>query len=334
MLKGLKESLGVDLKGDRLKKRLFFSLIFTFILFIVMYFILSYNYFISNQFLLLKEFMEKGMLVFMIIFIIFIFNISIKKFFISKIKDSTFRFYSLKLSNFFTWIIGFAICVSLFLSNWTAVLTSLGVMSIVLGIALQSPVSNFFAWIVLLISPIYKVGDRIKIGEATGDVIDIGYFYTTLWEFGGDYVSADLPSGRIIVLPNSEVFSQEVYNYSWTLFPYIWSEIFFYIAYDSDFDFVEKNIKEIAVGIIGEKMKENVAQYRKVLASTPVDDLEVQDEPRVSFIADSTTWIKVTVRFIVEPKSISQVKKELFLQIMSELSKFPQRVRFPNGDAR
>jgi small-conductance mechanosensitive channel len=27
------------------------------------------------------------------------------------------------------------------------------------------------------------VGDRIQIGDATGDVIDVGYLDTTLWEF-------------------------------------------------------------------------------------------------------------------------------------------------------
>ena len=35
---------------------------------------------------------------------------------------------------------------------------------------------------------------RIRIGDATGDVIDVGYLDTTLWEFGGDveFILADL----------------------------------------------------------------------------------------------------------------------------------------------
>ena len=35
----------------------------------------------------------------------------------------------------------------------------------------------------------FRVGDRIQIAEATGDVIDVGYLDTTLWEFGGKYLS-------------------------------------------------------------------------------------------------------------------------------------------------
>ncbi|HET9913733.1 MAG TPA: hypothetical protein VFQ13_17705, partial [Anaerolineales bacterium] len=45
---------------------------------------------------------------------------------------------------------------------------------------------------------------------------------TTLWEFGGPYLSTQHPSGRIIKFPNSLVLNETVYNYSWPLFPYIW----------------------------------------------------------------------------------------------------------------
>ena len=36
---------------------------------------------------------------------------------------------------------------------------------------------------------------------ATGDIIDISYFDTTLWEFGGQHLSTDHPSGRVIKSP-------------------------------------------------------------------------------------------------------------------------------------
>ena len=31
----------------------------------------------------------------------------------------------------------------------------------------------------------------MKLGEASGDVIDVSYLDTTLWEFGGQYLSTD-----------------------------------------------------------------------------------------------------------------------------------------------
>ena len=322
-------------KDDIAKKRTSLFVIFIFFLsLMVSYFLLSTDLISIDYLIVHKLLFEKGLIVIAIILTILFLTISISIFYISKIEDPTPRFYANKILHFFSWITILLFLVSSFFSNWTTLFTSLGLISVVFGIALQAPVSNFFAWIILIVSPMYRVGDRVKIGDATGDVIDIGYLYTTLWEFGGDYVSSDLPSGRIITLPNSQIFNVGVYNYSWPLFPYIWSEISFYIAYDADFDFVEKISIDAAFGLIGEKMKENIKIYRKVLASTPVDDLEVKDEPRVFFTADSTTWIKTTVRFLAEPKKLSKVKKHLLLEIIGSLSKFPEKVRFPKGDSR
>src|SRR4030095_7047902 len=91
---------------------------------------------------------------------------------------------------------------------------------------------------VSLIRRPYRVGDRIQIGEARGDVIDVSYLDTTLWEIGGRHVSTDHPAGRLIKFPNTNVFSTPVFNYSWRLFPYVWNEIKVSIAYESDLEFV------------------------------------------------------------------------------------------------
>jgi small-conductance mechanosensitive channel len=51
---------------------------------------------------------------------------------------------------------------------------------LILGLALQSPLKSFFAWLYILIRHPYKIGDRIKIGDSTGDVIEVGYLDTRL----------------------------------------------------------------------------------------------------------------------------------------------------------
>jgi small-conductance mechanosensitive channel len=71
-------------------------------------------------------------------------------------------------------------------------------------LAVQTPRTSFLGWIYILIRRPYQVGDRIQIEDATGDVIDVSYLDTTLWEFGGKYLSTDHPSGRIIKFPNSK----------------------------------------------------------------------------------------------------------------------------------
>ncbi|WP_394363700.1 mechanosensitive ion channel domain-containing protein [Cnuella takakiae] len=59
----------------------------------------------------------------------------------------------------------------------------------------------------------FSVGDRIRIGDVKGDVIELGYLDTTLWEFGAEYLSGDHPSGRIVRFSNSKVFNEYIHNY-------------------------------------------------------------------------------------------------------------------------
>src|SRR6266550_1482473 len=187
----------------------------------------------------------------------------------------------------------FLVFAVIFLQNWYTTVVSIGVLSLILGLAVQTPVTSFLGWIYILVRAPYRVGDRIKINDATGDVIDVGYLDTTLWEFGGgDILSTDHPTGRIIKFPNSKVLSNAVYNYSWPVFPYIWNEIKFNVAYESDLDFISQTMKEIAKEEIGEAMLERVRTFRSLLSETPVDQLEVREYPVVVFRVSNNTWLE------------------------------------------
>jgi len=226
------------------------------------------------------------------------------------------------------------IAAIIFLQNWYTTLISIGVLSLILGLAVQTPVTSFLGWIYLLVRTPYRVGDRIKIGDATGDVIDVSYLDTTLWEFGGDYLSTDHPSGRIIKFPNSKVLNSTVYNYTWPLFPYVWNEIKFSVAYNSDLEFIAETMQRVAEAEVGESMMKQIRVYRELLAQTPVDQLEVRERPAVLFRVNANTWLDAIVRYLVHPKEAGRVKTRLIRKLLAELNKAPDRVMFPKGDAR
>lgn len=227
-----------------------------------------------------------------------------------------------------------AIVVSVLFANWYAAVASLGLISLVLGFALQTPITSFIGWVYILLREPYRVGDRISIGEATGDVIDVDYLDTTLWEVGGPYVSTDHPSGRLIKFPNANVLTTAVCNYSWPVFPYIWNEINFPIAYNSDFEFVARVMREAAEEELGEAMMERVRTFREILEKTPVDEVQVHERPSVLFRVNANTWMDAIVRYVVDPKKAGAVKSRLIITILERLNAQPERVRFPNGDNR
>jgi small-conductance mechanosensitive channel len=226
------------------------------------------------------------------------------------------------------------IIVSAVFVDWYAAVVSLGLASLILGFALQTPITSFIGWVYILIRRPFRVGDRIVIGNAAGDVIDVSYLDTTLWEFGGSYLSTDHPSGRIIKFPNSNVLTTPIYNYSWPLFPYIWNEIRFQIAYDSDLEFVSKTMQEVAEAELGETMMERVKVYRELLAETPVDHLQVQERPVVLFRVSENTWLEAIVRYLVDPKKAGRTKTDLIRKLLERLNAQPDRVRFPKSNAR
>jgi small-conductance mechanosensitive channel len=259
---------------------------------------------------------------------------SIRVYFINQIENKPARYNLTRVLNLLAFLAMVIIVLTVVSANWYTALVSLGVLSLILGFALQTPITSLIGWVYLLIRQPYKVGDRIEIGNARGDVIDVSYLDTTLWEFGGPYLSTQHPSGRVIKFPNSLVLNETVYNYSWALFPYVWNEIKFNIAYDSDLEFVAQTMKEVVEKELGEKMMNLANIYRELLRQTPVDELQIQERPVVHFRPSENTWLEAIVRYIVHPKESGRVKTRIITKLLEKLNAEPERVMFPKSNLR
>jgi small-conductance mechanosensitive channel len=239
-----------------------------------------------------------------------------------------------KMIKLLSWILILAVGISFLFKNWYSAAMSLGLVSLILGFALQNPISSFIGWLYILIRQPYHVGDRIQIETFKGDVVEVNYLDTTLWEFAGDYLTNDLPSGRLIRFPNSLVLSSAVYNYSWEKFPFIWNEIPFHIAYESDLGKVEEMIKRVTENELGEDMTKNIETFKDLVEQTPVDELQIKEYPFVSFRINANTWVEVTVTYLVEPKKATAIRSRLIKTILAELNAQKEITLFPNSNNR
>lgn len=258
----------------------------------------------------------------------------IRVYFISQVDNKASRFNLTRVLNLLTFLAIIIIGLSVLSANWYTALVSLGVLSLILGFALQTPITSLIGWVYLLIRQPYKVGDRIQIGDAKGDVIDVSYLDTTLWEFGGPYLTTEHPSGRIIKFPNSLALSETVYNYSWPLFPYVWNEIKFQVAYESDLEFLSQTMQQVVEEELGEQMMQLVPVYRELLMQTPVDELEIRERPVVHFRASENTWLEAIVRYLVHPKEAGRIKTRVIKRLLDQLNTEPERVLFPKSNLR
>jgi small-conductance mechanosensitive channel len=251
---------------------------------------------------------------------------------IGRLEDAVSRYNLKRIQRLVVLLVLALIAVSAL--NWYTAIVSVGVISVVAGLALQNTFTSFIGWVYIMVRTPYTVGDRIKVGDAKGDVIDVSYLDTTLWEVGGDFLSTDHPTGRVIKFPNSKILSSAVYNYSSPLFPYIWNEIKFNVAYESDLEFLTKVMRETAEEEVGDAMMERVRVYRELLAKTPVDQLEVREHPSVFFRVSDNTWLVAVVRYLVHPKMAGRVKNRLIKKLLQRLNDEPDLALFPKSNAR
>ena len=249
-------------------------------------------------------------------------------------QSKSLRYNLVRVIRLLTVLFILVVIVSFLFQNWYTAAVSLGLISLILGFALQVPISSFIAWLYIIFRTPYRVGDRIQISPFKGDVVEIGYLDTTLWEFGGDYLTSDMPSGRLIRFPNSMVLQSAVFNYSWPKFPYIWNEIPFHVAYESDLEFVEKTLKRVTKAELSPEMAERIKDLKDLVRQTPVDELQIKEYPFVTFRINTNTWVEVLVTYLVEPKKASGTRSRIVKHALLEMGKEPDKVMFPKGNAR
>ena len=234
------------------------------------------------------------------------------------------------LRNLLRFVFGLAALVAVFAvltRQWAGLLVSLGVVGFAITFALQQPLFSLIGWLYIMIKRPYGVGDRVAIEGSKGDVVDVDFFVTTLWEINGEIVSSHQPSGRVVTLPNSVVLSSHVHNYSYQDFPHIWNELSVQVAYETDLAFARQLMVEEADDYLGAEMERAIERYRERLAETPVE-LEVRSRPSVN-ITQQESWIELRLRYLVHPRRGQTVRNELYERILDRMNDNPDRVTFP-----
>jgi len=83
------------------------------------------------------------------------------------------------------WIIVFLIILFLYKIKLTAILTGFGIIGIIIGLASQAIIADFFVGIALILDRFFYIGDRIKVGEIEGEVIDFALRRTYIKDDNG-----------------------------------------------------------------------------------------------------------------------------------------------------
>lgn len=195
----------------------------------------------------------------------------------------------------------YILLIIIFLNIWIdqvdSIGTFLGLIGAGLAIALQVPIVNFAAWIFIAVRKPFDVGDRIEIGGVAGDVIDIRFFQFTLNEIG-NWVEADQSTGRIIHVPNGDVFRMSLANYDQG-FSHLWIEIPVILTFESNW----KKAKELLHEIIYKHAEElSFAAKRKLLEASKQYMIFYRNLTPIIYTSVKANGVQLTIRFLSEPK--------------------------------
>ncbi len=206
-----------------------------------------------------------------------------------------------------------------YFSNLTV---AIGVAGAGIAFALQEVIASFAGWFAINFAGFYKSGDRVQLGGIKGDVIDISFLRTTLMEVG-EWVNADLYSGRTVRVANSFVFKEPVFNYSGE-FPFLWDEITIPVMYGSDYHLAREILERLSNDEIGEYAKQANISWEDFSKHFLLEDAVI--EPLVTLIANDN-WMEFTLRYVVNYKARRSIKDRLFTKILDEFAKTNGKVK-------
>jgi len=202
-------------------------------------------------------------------------------------------------------IFGITNFLSTYHVDFGVLLAGVGVVGLVIALAAQDTLSNFFSGILLLLDQGFKTGDMIYFNETYCLIRDIGLRSTKIY---------DIVNHVMIITPNNSLANQNILNLT-RPDRYYRIRIEVGVSYDSDPDHVEKLLLEVA--------EQN-------------SDIEQDDPTRMPLVrfqdfGDSSLTF-VLVAWINNVIKIRQINSDLHHQVFDKLKDAGVTIAFPQRD--
>jgi len=251
---------------------------------------------------------------------------AIQKNVFSRISDNDNRYKAKKIATFIGYFLTIVLITIVYSDKLGGLTVALGVAGAGVAFALQEVIASFAGWLAIMFGGFYKTGDRVQLGGIKGDVMDIGVLRTTIMETG-QWVDGDLYNGRIVLIANSFVFKEPVFNYSGD-FPFLWDEIKIPIQYNSNYDKAKSIFEEIGKEVAGDLTEQSHEKWSALQRKYRLED--AQTEPMVSLIANDN-WVEYTLRYVVSYKKRRATKTELFTKILKQVEATNGEIKFASA---
>lgn len=248
--------------------------------------------------------------------LVFIFYVIITGRFAKKvIKDSRARYTFKKGILIISLIVLAFAVVQIWIENTESLTISYGIIAAGVAIALQDFFRNFVGGIVIALTGVYRIGDRVEMGDEFEDVMDIGMMNTTLMELKG-WVEGEQPTGRLSIIPNSIVINGTIHNYTKD-HNFIWDEIMIPLTYESDWKGAIREFLEMLKAETGDLSSQADKEIERLGEKYYLP--KKVTEPSI-YVRVTDNWIELYLRFVTDSRDRRITHDRLNRMLMDRIS--------------
>jgi small-conductance mechanosensitive channel len=187
--------------------------------------------------------------------------------------------------------------------NLSALAVFSGAVGVGIGIGLQKIVANFISGIILLADKSVKPGDLVTIGDSSGRISAMKT----------RYISVAAGDGREFLIPNEDLVTQKVVNWTYTD-----KNTLVKIAFGTNYDADPRLVCKLAI--------ETAATAPRALKSKP---------PNCTLVEFAEAGMKFSLTFwIADPDGMDNVKSDVMLALWDVFKREGIRVPYPVRELR
>ena len=228
------------------------------------------------------------------------------------VHDTRRRYQLLLLRRIALWTVVVVIVGFAFASELGSVVTFAGLITAGLAVAMQSVLVSIVGYFFLIGKYGIRVGDRVQIGDVTGEVIELGLVRLHLMELGSKGQSG--PTGRVVAFANSIVF--QVASGLFKQIPGVniaWHELTLGLPAGSDYARIKQNLIDAVTAALTDSHEEILRQTKEIQRTT-ASGSGGDAQPRVS-LSFSATGVEARIRYPVHLKNAAEIDERISQEV-------------------
>lgn len=229
---------------------------------------------------------------------------------VRKMADEASRFTAVRIFSAILLGLGLLLGLMVWVQDPKEIVLVIGIIWGAIVVALRDLIQNMVGSLVLLVTRMYRIGDRIHIKGTYGIVMDIGIFRTTLMRL--DEESGDHPSGQVTTIPNGILFRETVTNTSRNL-SFTCDEIRITLPFSADIEKTKALLLEIVQGHTRE-IQENARVEIKGLGDRMY--LPAFETKPTVFVHIDRHQVLMVVKYYTETRRRAAIKSKIVGEIL------------------